>query len=168
MTDIRYQTADDGDLTTEELAAFIEKMDESLINPIGNRDYFESYQSLAEKFLSGGWITYCRDASGTLIGAAVCYADPRRFDFAYETYIGVLPSYQNLGIAETLMTKEISYCQSRGMKGFMTNCSPANEKKMNLNRRLGLQEMLDPVMVDSFTKMNPKWRGKVFYIMRYA
>jgi len=150
-------------LSIDELSSFLEEMDTILIDPIGSRSYFSSYRDLAKKFLDTGHIIVCKDCKSKIVGLAVFYADSAEFELAYETYIGVLRGYHRKGIARELLRREIDLSRKLGMKGIMTNCNKDNQPKINLNIKLGFQEIVDQNEIDYFLKINPKWAGKTFF-----
>lgn len=150
-------------LDIEELSLLIEKIDKILINPIKYRDYFVSFNEIAEKFLNHGNIIYCRDKIGNLIGLVVFYADRKNYELAYETYIGVLKKYQGYGIAKELMKREIEKCKQLGMKGLLTSSHKDNYKKIKLNIKIGFSKITDKNEINQLLERSSKWSGSVFF-----
>ncbi len=151
-----------------DLAQFISKVDQILIDPLYKRHYFVSYDHIAEKLISQAHLIFGRvNSTNKIIALSAIYADKTRFDYAYEAFIGVLKEYQRVGCAKELMKREIELAKKMGMKGLMTNCHCTNIKKINLNKAMGFQRIYDSNKIQDFESMNSKWIDKLFFLMEF-
>ena len=160
---LKYFVNDTKNININAITSFLKDMDSLFIEPLQTRNYFDTFESLSEKFYLRGKLIYCKNENNKLIGLAIIYANNLLFKYAYETYIAVLNEYAGIGIASELMKIEISLSKSLGMGGLMTNCHKDNIVKINLNKKLGFTEILDQEEILKFQKMNSKWNGKVFF-----
>ena len=159
---LQFFSKHESGLSEGELSGLLEALDHSFLDRIRDRPYFTSYKALSEKFLDKGRIYYCRDGD-LLVGAAVYYADADQFEYAFESYIGVLATHQSAGIGGKLMVLELAECRDLGMKGLITNSHNSNHRKRNLNQKLGFREISDPEERSALENSNAKWEGKAFY-----
>jgi GNAT superfamily N-acetyltransferase len=160
-----YNVHPDMPIDVNELALFLEHVDNCFPEPLGIRSYFTTYINIASKFLKSGMISYATDNDGVLAGVAVAYIDKNKYRRAYETYMAVAPEYLRRGIASHLMHMEIDMCRRSGIGGIMTNCHPTNIAKKALNIKLGFREVTIAEEIDEMVSINPKWKGKSFYVL---
>lgn len=99
-----------------------------------------------------------------LVGCAVIYADPERYAYAYETFIGIHRDFEKQGIGRKLTNLEFEVCRNIGMKTIMTNCHANNLIKRKLNVKSGYSEVTNKQKITEYVSLNPKWAGKIFFI----
>jgi L-amino acid N-acyltransferase YncA len=152
-------------LNVNDFAALLSDLDDSLPDPINQRNFFSGYKDLAIRFMENAEVIIARDETGDLAGCAVIYIDPERYSHGYEAYIGVRESFKRRGVGRKLTEYEFKLCREKGMSRMMTNCNPNNTAKINLNLSLGYKQVTDDKKIADYLALNEKWSGKIFFII---
>ena len=121
-------------ITVKDIENFIEEQDCSFRPSISSKVSIFKY---ANKLFSLANIIIC-SYDNKIIGLSAFYCQPKEFDYAFLSYLAVDNSFRGQGIAKELISKMISFCKKKKIKGIKTSTWLGN-KVTNLYLSFGFE-----------------------------
>lgn len=120
---------------------FILSNDNSFNPPIKN---IRSYREHINKWLAEGNIIGLINTNLVVVGIAVIYATPAKYDHSLLSYFAIDEDFKGLGYSIILLRYLISYSLQKGCKGIFVQTWETNKIAVKLYKKFGFNEIGRP------------------------